>query len=134
MFAAGDSLADTEGAGHLRAVIRAHRGVLTRSAATGVWRATGETALFVSDGVLPAAACATATRGHRGVESRPHHVRDTSRAEDASRIRCNPGILARRRPFATNTLRSNGIHTVSDGRHRTAFGGIDATLSPRVMG
>ena len=133
MFAAGDSLADTEWAGHLRAVIRVRRDVLTRSAATGLWRATSETALFVSDVVLPAAVCAKAIRDHWGVENRSHHVRDTSFAEDASRIRCNPGIFARLRSFATNILRFNGIHNISDGRHRIAFGGIDAILSMRVM-
>jgi predicted transposase YbfD/YdcC len=133
VFAAGDSLADTEWAGHLRAVIRVHRDVLTRSAATGLWRATSETALFVSDVVLPAAVCAKAIRDHWSAENRPHHVRDTSFAEDASRIRCNPGIFARLRSFATNILRFNGIHNISDGRHRIAFGGIDAILSMRVI-
>jgi predicted transposase YbfD/YdcC len=133
VFAAGDSLADTEWAGHLRAVIRVHRDVLTRSAATGLWRATSETAWFVSDIVLPAAVCAKAIRDHWSVENRSHHVRDTSFAEDASRIRCNPGIFARLRSFATNILRFNGIHNISDGRHRIAFGGIDAILSMRVM-
>ena len=54
-------------------------------------------------------------------------------AEDASRIRCNPGIFARLRSFAANILRFNGIHNVSDGRHRIAFGGISAILAMRVM-
>ncbi len=30
-------------------------------------------------------------------------------------------------------LRLNGIHNVSDGRHRIAFGGISAILAMRVM-
>jgi len=55
VFAPGDSLADTEWDGHIRAVIRVNRDVLTRSATTGLWRDTSETALFVSDVVLPAA-------------------------------------------------------------------------------
>jgi hypothetical protein len=34
---------------------------------------------------------------------------------------------------AANILRFNGIHNVSDGRHRIAFGGISAILAMRVM-
>jgi hypothetical protein len=55
VFAPGNSLADTEWNGHIRAIIRVNRDVLIRSAATGLWRDTSETALFVSDVKLPAA-------------------------------------------------------------------------------
>ena len=60
VFAPGNGLADTEWAGHIRAVIRAHRDVLTRSAATGLWHSASRTALFVTDVVLPAVDCAKA--------------------------------------------------------------------------
>lgn len=133
MFASGDELAGTEWVGHVRAVIRITRDTLTRSAATGLWRAASETAFFVSDIVLPAAVCAKVIRNHWSIENRSHYVRDGSFAEDASRIRCNPGIFARLRSFAANILRFNGIHNVSDGRHRIAFGGISAILAMRVM-
>ena len=133
VFAPGDSLADTEWDGHIRAIIRVNRDVLTQSAATGLWRDTSETAWFVSDVVLPAAQSAKAIRDHWHIENRSHYVRDGSFAEDASRIRCNPGIFARLRSFATNILRFNGIHNLSDGRHRIAFGGISAILAMRVM-
>ena len=114
-------------------MIRVNRDVLTRSAATGLWRATSETAVFVSNIVLPAAVCANAIRHHWSIENRSHYVRDGSFAEDDSRIRCNPGIFARLRSFATNILRFNGVRNVSDGRHRIAFGGISAILAMRVM-
>ena len=133
LFAPGDSLADTEWDGHIRAFIRVNRDILTRSAATGLWRDTSETALFVSDVVLPAARCAKAIRHHWHIENRLHYVRDCSFAEDASRIRRNPGIFARLRSFAANILRFNGIHNISDGRHRIAFGGVSAILAMRVM-
>ena len=97
VFAPGNSLADTEWDGHVSAVIRVNRDVLTRSAITGLWRSTSETALFVSDVVLPAAQCAKAIRDHWSIENRSHYVCDGSFAEDASRIRCNPGIFARLR-------------------------------------
>ncbi len=133
VFSPGDNLADTEWAGHVRAVIRVTRDVLTRSAATGLWRAASETALFVSNIVLPAAACAKAIRAHWSIDNRSHYVRDGSFAEDASRIRCNPGIFARLRSFAANILRFNHVHNVTDGRHRIAFGGSDAVLGMRLM-
>src|SRR5690348_4174931 len=87
----------------------------------------------VSEVVLPAAQCAKAIRDHWHIENRSHYVRDGSFAEDASRIRRNPGIFARLRSFAANILRFNGIHNVSDGRHRIAFGGINAILGMRIM-
>jgi len=133
VFAPADSLADTEWAGYVQAVIRVTRDVLHRSAATGMWRATSETALFVSDIILPAAACAKAIREHWSIENRLHYVRDGSFAEDASRIRCNPGIFARLRSFAANILRFNQVRNVSDARHRIAFGGLDALLNMRLM-
>jgi hypothetical protein len=40
-------------------------------------------------------------------KNRAHYVRDVTFAEDASRIRCNPGIFASLRSFAANILRFN---------------------------
>jgi hypothetical protein len=71
VFAPGGSLADTEWDGHIRAIIRVNRDVLTRSATTGLWRDTSETALFVSDVVLPAAQCGKAIRGHWHIDAPP---------------------------------------------------------------
>ena len=102
-------MANTEWHGHIRAIIRVNRDILTRSASTGLWRDTHETALFVSDLVLPAAKCAKAIRDHWHIENHSHYVRDGSFAEHASRIRCNPGIFARPRSFAANIGRFNGI-------------------------
>ena len=60
-------------------------------------------------------------------------MRDVTFAEDASRIRCNPGIFARLRSFAANILRANNVRNVADARWRIAFGGIDAILNLQVM-
>jgi hypothetical protein len=133
VFAPGNGLADTEWVEHVQAVIRVSRDTLTRSAATGLWRAASETAFFVSDIILPAAVFAKAIRGHWSIENRSHYVRDGSFAEDASRIRFNPGIFARLRSFAANILRFNHVRNVTDARHRIAFGGIDAVLRMRLM-
>jgi predicted transposase YbfD/YdcC len=94
VFAAGDSLADTEWAGHVETIIRVTRDVQHRSAATGLWHGTSEIALFVSDVTLPAAVCGQAIRRHWGIENRSHYVRDGSFAEDASRKLANETRLS----------------------------------------
>ena len=48
-----------------------------------------------------------------GIENRNHYVRDVSCDEDKSRIRDNPGIMARARSFALNIMRKNGITNVA---------------------
>ena len=70
--APGNSLAGTEWDGHISAVIRVNRDILTRFAITGLWRSTSETALFVSDVAPPAAQCAKAIRDHWSIENRYH--------------------------------------------------------------
>jgi hypothetical protein len=62
---------------------------------------------------LPATAWAAAIRGHWAIENRNHYVRDVSCDEDKSRIRDNPGIMARARSFALNILRKNGVTSVA---------------------
>ena len=68
-----------------------------------------------------------------GIENRSHYVRDGSFREDASRIRCNPGIFARLRSFASNVLRFNGVENMCDTRYRITLGGLDALCSLRFM-
>ena len=133
VFAPGTSLADTEWADHVAAVVRVSRDTLKRVTTTGLWERTSEVAYFIADIALPATACAHAIRGHWGIENRLHYVRDVSFREDDSRIRCNPGIFARLRSFAANILRFNSVHNMSNGRYRIAIGGVDAMLSLRVM-
>jgi hypothetical protein len=66
-------------------------------------------------------------------KNRSHYVRDGNFREDASRIRCNPGIFARPRSFASNILRFNGVENVCDTRYRITLGGLDALGSLRFM-
>jgi predicted transposase YbfD/YdcC len=80
-----------------------------------------------------AARCPLAIRHHWAIENRSHYVRDSSFREDASRIRCNPGIFARLRSFASNILRFNGVENVHDTRYRITLGGLDALCSLRFM-
>jgi predicted transposase YbfD/YdcC len=114
VFLVGDALAETEWQPFIKTIIRVTRRTLLHSAATGLWDQRGEVAFYVSsaDG-FPATEWAAAIRGHWGIENRNHYVRDVSCDEDKSRIRDNPGIMARARSFALNIMRKNGITNVA---------------------
>ena len=107
---------------------------MDRSSRTGLWASRAdEVAFHVSGAPITAAVAAAAIRGHWGIENRSHHVRDVTLAEDASRVRKNPGVLARIRSFAANILRANGAANIRDTRYRLAIGGLEAILRCRVM-
>ena len=55
-----------------------------------------------------------------------HWVRDVTLAEDASRIRINPGIMARLRSQALNIARANGVTNVAEALWIAA---IDPSIS-----
>jgi hypothetical protein len=110
------ALADTEWADHVRAVIRVGRDVATGTSP-------------ISSASSPASPWAQAIRQHWAIENRSHYVRDGSFRENASRIRCTPGIFARLRSFSTNVLRFNDVENVSG----IMLGGLDALRSLHFM-
>ncbi len=113
VFPAGNALVPTEWGPFIKTVIRVTRKTWLRSATTGLWDRRGEVATYISstDG-LSASQWGSVIRGHWGIENRNHYVRDVSCNEDRSRIRDNPGIMARARSFALNIMRSNGVTNV----------------------
>jgi predicted transposase YbfD/YdcC len=115
-------LAATQWQPLIKTIIRVTRHTLLRSAATGMWVERGEVAYYVSSAAdLSATAWAAAIRGHWGIENRNHYVRDVSCDEDRSRIRDNPGIIARARSFALNILRANGVTNVAQALWKGAL-------------
>jgi len=81
---------------------------------TGLWTTSRDVSWYVTDRTGRSAAYyADAIRGHWGVENPNHHVRDKALQEDASRIRKNPGVMARLRSFGLNILRLNGVTNVT---------------------
>ena len=103
VFRVGQALKGSDWHGLIASVIRVQRDRLERSAKTGLGRPCG----------------------HWGIEHRLHDIRDRTIAEDASRARINPGILARVRSFAANILRANTVADMTDARYRNALGGLD---------
>jgi predicted transposase YbfD/YdcC len=125
VFAVGKALAGSNWQGLVKCVIRVQRERLQRSAKTGLWKDASETAYYVADFEPTAPFAAHAIRGHWGIENRLHYTRDGTMGEDASRVRKNPGVMARIRSFAANILRANKVTNMADARYRNALGGLD---------
>ncbi len=94
--------------------------------ATGLWDASRETALYLSNRPIHACKAGDAVRKHWGIENKQHYTRDVTLREDASRIRRNPGIFARLRSFAYNILRFNQSDSIAQDRYAAALGGLEA--------
>jgi len=123
VFMAGPLLDLPDWQSHAVEAVRVTRTVLHKDVATGWnWRPTREVAWYAStQNGNSAAYYAAATRGHRGVENRVHHVLDVSMREDASRVRKSPIILSILRSFALNILRFNKVNDVADALWRNAM-------------
>jgi hypothetical protein len=129
----GDALAATEWQPFVKTILRVTRRTLLYSAATGLWTERGEVAIYASSATgYSAAVWATAIRDHWGIENRNHYVRDVSCDEDKSRIRHNPGIMARARSFALNILRKNGVANVAQALWAGAIN-LDLILSYKAI-
>ena len=87
---AARAFTDTEWSSLVGAVIRVERDVLTRSASTGLWRRSTETAFYLSSTAITAARAASAIRDHWKIENTSDYSRDVTMGEDRSRIRINP--------------------------------------------
>ncbi len=124
VFDAATAFTDPAWSALVSAVIRVERDVLTRSASTGLWRRSSETAFYLSSAAIPAIRAAIAIRDHWKIENTSHYTRDVTMGEDRSRIRINPGVFARLRSFAFNILKANRRCSLNQDRYRAAIGGL----------
>jgi predicted transposase YbfD/YdcC len=131
IYAPGSTLDGGEWGPLVAAVVRVSRHTSIRSAATGLWKSREETAIYVSSIMLPAKTFANAIRNHWAIENRNHWVRDVTLAEDASRIRINPGVMARLRSQALNIARANGVENIAKALWSAA---LDPTISLSYCG
>ena len=115
----------------IKTVIRLERTVHKRNPATGLLAKTDETVFWISslDGVAPEI-WSEWIRGHWQIENASHYVRDNAFAEDASRIRTNPDIVARLRSFAYNLIRASGEANVQNARYRAT---LDVSLAINLV-
>ena len=126
VYAPGSALDATAWAPLVAAVVRVSRQTLIRSAATGLWKNRKETAFYVSSVMLSAETFASAIRNHWAIENNNHWVRDVTLAEDTSRIRINPGVMARLRSQALNIARANGVANIAKALWNAA---LDPSIS-----
>ena len=103
-------------------MLRLERTVCKRNPTTGLCAQTTEAIFWISS-----ASNQTPERwnewirAHWRIENSSHDVRDTAFAEDASRIRKNPDIVARLRSFAYNLIRAGGCENIRNARWRAAL-------------
>ena len=102
-------------------VVRVSRLTYLKDTRSGLWPTREEIGLYASQMPLDAPTAAQAIRGHWGIENRDHYVRDMTLGEDASRIRQQPGIMARIRSLALNILRANGVKNVRQAVYANAL-------------
>jgi predicted transposase YbfD/YdcC len=109
--------------------IRMYRKTWIKDTKTGGWDRREEISWYITNETARTAEFyAAAIRGHWGIENRDHRVRDGAFAEDASRIRVNPGICARFRSIALNIFRFNQVENVANEQWRNAMS-IDRALA-----
>lgn len=133
VFVVGNAFEGSEWNEHVAAIIRVKRETFLRITKTGLLAFRSETAYYACPVVPLAETAAAAIRNHWGIENRNHHTRDVSLGEDASRIRCNPGIFARMRSFALNILRFNGATNIPQARYSLALGHMPALQALTFM-
>ena len=106
-----------------------HRKTWIKDTKTGGWDRREDISWYITNETARAAEFyAAAIRGHWGIENRDHRVRDGALAEDARRIRVNPGICARVRSIALNIFRFNQVENVANEQWRNAMS-IDRALA-----
>jgi len=120
VFAVGDTL-EAEWKPHVACVVRVSRLTYLKDTRSGLWPTREEIGLYACQIPLDAPAAGRSVRSHWGIENRAHHVRDVTMGEDASRIRQQPGIMARLRSFALNILRANGVRNVRQALYANAL-------------
>ncbi len=88
---------------------------------TKAWERSEEIALYVSTTRRAAEEYNAIIREHWAIENRNHRVRDGAFREDESRIRKNPGAIARLRSFALNVFRANGVTNIQKQAYANAI-------------
>jgi len=94
-------------------IIEVRRVRESKNTKTKTWERSEETAYFICTTKKCAEGYNRIIRNHWGIENRNHHVRDVTLGEDASRIRVNPGIMARLRSFVLNIFRANNVENIA---------------------
>jgi hypothetical protein len=120
VFEAADHL-DADWKLHIACVVRVSRLTYLKDTRSGLWPTRKEIGHYACQIPLDASTAARAIRGHWAIENRAHYVRDVMMGEDDSRIRHQPGVMARIRSLALNILRANGVRNVRQAIYANAL-------------
>ena len=116
----------------IKTVLRLERTVCKRDPKTGLCATTTETVFWISSAeAIAPERWNEWIRGHWRIENGSHYVRDVAFAEDASRIRKNPDIVARLRSFAYNQIRASGEENIKNARYRAT---LDLNFALKILG
>jgi predicted transposase YbfD/YdcC len=114
---------------HALKALRVYRRTWIKDTKSGGWHRREDISWYITnETACTAEFYAAAIRGHWGIENHDHRVRDGAFAEDASRIRVNPGICARFRSIALNIFRFNEVQNVANEQWRNALS-VDRVLA-----
>jgi predicted transposase YbfD/YdcC len=102
-------------------VARVSRLTFEKDTRSGLWPSREEIGCYACQIRLDAETLARAVRSHWTIENWDHYVRDVALGEDDSRIRHQPGGMARIRSAALNILRVNGVRNVSQALYVNAL-------------
>lgn len=97
----------------VKAVVKVERIRDILDTKTKNWKHEEETSFYIATTVLEAQKFCSVIRNHWGIENKNHYPKDVSMGEDASRIRKNPGIMARLKSFSLNIMRANKVKNIS---------------------
>ena len=97
---------------YISCVIQVKRHTEILDTKTNTWKIREETAYYAASHLHDAQTFSSYIRKHWWIENKNHYVRDVVLKEDISRIRTNPGIVARLRSFALNLLRFNRVDNI----------------------
>ncbi len=129
MFHSASSLNFPEWDDYALEALRVYRSTWIKETKTGGWWRREDISWYITNETArPVEFYAAAIRGHWDIENRNHRVRDGALAEDASRIRVNPGVFARFRSIALNLFRFNQVENVANELWRNAMS-IDRALA-----
>jgi predicted transposase YbfD/YdcC len=117
----------------IETVLRLESTVCKRDPATGLCKQTTEVVFWISSASNQTPKQWNAwIRAHWRIEIGSHYVRDTTFAEDPSRIRKNPDIAARLRSFAYNLIRASEASNIRKARWQAALDLSRVLQMPRL--
>ena len=125
VFNARPAVAGTEWQPNVAAIIAIERNVLTFRPATGLWDASRETALYLSNRPIRARKAAEAVRRHWAIENKQHYTREVTPAKTP---RASAATQASSPDCAASIIISCGSinATIAQDRYAAALGGLEA--------